>query len=75
MSVVSVRRDAERPWRDYNKILGVELSASARKITSAYRRLVRTLHPDSHPERPTAGERFGLDGRGRVWFRWTTGWR
>jgi hypothetical protein len=58
VSAVSAWRDAERPWRDHYKILGVEPSASARKITSAYRRLVRTLHPDSHPERPTAGERF-----------------
>jgi hypothetical protein len=63
VSAVSAGRDAERPWRDHYKILGLEPSASARKITSAYRRLVRTLHPDSHPERPTAGERIAHTGR------------
>jgi curved DNA-binding protein CbpA len=55
---VPARRDMEWPWRDHYTVLGVEPSASARQITSAYRRLVRTLHPDSHPRQPSARERF-----------------
>jgi curved DNA-binding protein CbpA len=46
----------ERPRRDYYAVLGVEHSASARQVTSAYRRLVRSLHPDARPEDPAAAE-------------------
>jgi DnaJ-class molecular chaperone len=65
---VAARRDAEWPWRDHYKVLGVEPSASGRKMTSAYRRLVRTLNPDFHPGRPAAGQRFAevVDMRTRV---------
>ncbi|WBP84550.1 J domain-containing protein [Kitasatospora cathayae] len=40
-----------RPWRDHYAVLGVEPSASAQQITSAYRAQVRLLHPDSRPAR------------------------
>ncbi|MEU2231474.1 J domain-containing protein [Streptomyces vietnamensis] len=36
---------------DYYAVLGVDPTASVKQITSAYRALVRALHPDAHPER------------------------
>ncbi|MBT2365677.1 J domain-containing protein [Streptomyces sp. ISL-10] len=36
-----------RPHTDHYAVLGVEPSASDRRITTAYRRLVRSLHPDT----------------------------
>ncbi|WP_310721090.1 J domain-containing protein [Streptomyces lydicus] len=47
------------PEIDPYAVLGVPPSASAREITVAYRRLVRTLHPDTGAGRPDA--RHGLD--------------
>jgi curved DNA-binding protein CbpA len=44
----------KRPPRDHYAVLGVPRSASTREITSAYRRLVRALHPDAGPRDPTA---------------------
>ncbi|GGT26385.1 hypothetical protein GCM10010271_32610 [Streptomyces kurssanovii] len=35
--------------RDHYTVLGVEPSATSRQITTAYRRQVRALHPDSGP--------------------------
>ncbi|GGW51899.1 J domain-containing protein [Streptomyces xantholiticus] len=37
--------------RDPYAVLGVEPSATARQITTAYRRQVRALHPDAGPDR------------------------
>ncbi|MBT2419000.1 J domain-containing protein [Streptomyces sp. ISL-22] len=45
-----------RPRRDHYAVLGVPSSATAGQITSAYRRLVRSLHPDSQPEHPAAAQ-------------------
>ncbi|UZJ33122.1 J domain-containing protein [Streptomyces endophytica] len=42
------------PQPDHYAVLGVQPSASARQITTAYRRLVRSLHPDTGPARPAA---------------------
>ncbi|GAB7029678.1 J domain-containing protein [Streptomyces sp. NPDC021749] len=39
---------------DHYAVLGVPPSASARQITTAYRRLVRSLHPDTGPAGPAA---------------------
>ncbi|WP_073755615.1 J domain-containing protein [Streptomyces sp. CB03234] len=36
---------------DHYAVLGVEPMASAEQIASAYRRHVRALHPDAHPDR------------------------
>jgi curved DNA-binding protein CbpA len=55
---VAARRDAKCPPRDHYLALGVEPSASSGQITSAYRRLVRMLHPDANPAWPTAWDRF-----------------
>ncbi|WP_171115740.1 MULTISPECIES: J domain-containing protein [unclassified Streptomyces] len=46
------------PARDHYAVLGVEPTASARQITSAFRRLVRALHPDTNPDRTTADGRL-----------------
>ena len=40
--------------RDLYEVLGIEPAASPPEITSAYRRLVRELHPDSRLEAGTA---------------------
>ncbi|WP_206641606.1 J domain-containing protein [Nonomuraea polychroma] len=50
--------DATWPRRDHYMVLGVEPSASTAQITSAYRRLVRVLHPDARPAGPAARDRF-----------------
>ncbi|WP_374196922.1 J domain-containing protein [Streptomyces sp. ISL-100] len=42
-------------------MLGVEPTASAVQITSAFRKLVRTLHPDSQPDQPAAPRQERLD--------------
>jgi curved DNA-binding protein CbpA len=44
----------QRPRRDHYAVLGVPPSASAGQITSAYRRRVRSLHPDARPADPAA---------------------
>src|SRR5579862_1427385 len=44
-------------FRDYYKILGVERTASAEQIKTAYRRLARKFHPDVSKE-PNAEARF-----------------
>jgi curved DNA-binding protein CbpA len=42
--------------RDHYAVLGVPPSASDRQITTAYRRLVRSLHPDTRPADPAAAD-------------------
>ncbi|TMR93174.1 J domain-containing protein [Nonomuraea basaltis] len=53
-----VRHDGKQPRRDHYTVLGVEKTASAAQITSAYRRLMRLLHPDARLAGPAARERF-----------------
>ncbi|MFE9442137.1 J domain-containing protein [Streptomyces sp. NPDC006602] len=48
----------QRPRRDHYVVLGVQPSASAQQITTAYRRLVRSLHPDTGHGDPAASEDF-----------------
>lgn len=40
----------DQPNRDPYEVLGVDPTASASQVTSAYRRLVRDLHPDSRSD-------------------------
>lgn len=42
--------------RDHYAVLGVPPSASDRQIATAYRKLVRSLHPDIRPADPAAQE-------------------
>lgn len=48
-----------RDRRDHYAVLGVDPTASARQVTSAYRALVRLLHPDTRPAEPGSAERLG----------------
>ncbi|MCP4435261.1 MAG: molecular chaperone DnaJ [Actinomycetia bacterium] len=52
--------DVDREWfdKDYYATLGVAKDASAKDITSAYRKLARQLHPDANPGDTAAEERF-----------------
>ncbi|GLX17608.1 J domain-containing protein [Streptomyces lavendulae] len=43
-----------RPSRDHYTVLGLRAEASPEQITSAYRTLIRTLHPDARPSGPRA---------------------
>ncbi|MEW2135693.1 J domain-containing protein [Streptomyces sp. NPDC005409] len=52
--MVEVREmGGSRPPRDHYTVLGLPAEASPRQITSAYRALIRALHPDARPDRPT----------------------
>jgi len=50
----------QREWfeKDYYAILGVAPTATAKEVTSAYRKLARQFHPDANPGDATAEERF-----------------
>lgn len=48
----------QRPRRDHYAVLDLTRDASAGEITSAYRRLVRLLHPDTRPADPAAAARL-----------------
>ncbi|MFJ9643609.1 J domain-containing protein [Streptomyces sp. NPDC101206] len=44
-----------RPSRDHYTVLGIRAEASPEQITSAYRTLIRALHPDARPSGSQAG--------------------
>jgi molecular chaperone DnaJ len=50
----------QREWfeKDYYATLGVPKTASAKEITSAYRKLARQYHPDANPGDEVAEDRF-----------------
>lgn len=54
---MTTERDDGGVRHDPYAVLGVAPTASAERIASAYRRLVRALHPDGSPGRDEAGRR------------------
>lgn len=44
--------------QDHYEVLGVAPSASSEEIRTAFRALVKKLHPDLHPDDPDADDRF-----------------
>lgn len=52
--------EAKREWFevDYYKVLGVSSTATAKEITTAYRKLARANHPDANQGDEAAEERF-----------------
>jgi molecular chaperone DnaJ len=44
--------------RDYYEVLGIERTAAAAEIKTAYRKLARQHHPDVNPDDPSAEEKF-----------------
>lgn len=50
----------QREWfeKDYYATLGVSSTATAKEVTSAYRKLARELHPDANPGDQAAEDRF-----------------
>ena len=44
--------------RDYYEVLGVERSADAKQLKSAFRKRAMECHPDRHPDDPEAEARF-----------------
>ena len=45
-------------YKDYYKILGLGITASADEIKKAYRKLARKHHPDVNPNDKTAESKF-----------------
>ncbi|MET9514905.1 J domain-containing protein [Streptomyces sp. NPDC002994] len=62
---MNVAREAQavavRRQRNPYAVLGVEPTATAAQITSAFRKLVRALHPDAGPDQPSAPRQERLD--------------
>jgi curved DNA-binding protein len=46
------------PAKDYYKVLGIPRDASDKQIKSAFRKIAKEVHPDTHPNDPAAESKF-----------------
>jgi curved DNA-binding protein CbpA len=47
-----------QPGTDYYEVFGIHPTASPEEIARAHKRLAKEFHPDLHPDKPWAKERF-----------------
>lgn len=47
-----------QPGNDYYEVFGIRPTASPEEIARAHKRLAKEFHPDLHPDKPGATERF-----------------
>jgi curved DNA-binding protein CbpA len=47
-----------QPGNDYYEVFGIRPTASPEEIARAHKRLAKEFHPDLHPDKPWAKERF-----------------
>ena len=61
--------------RDPYDVLGVQRTADAAAIKTAFRRLAKKLHPDANKSDPKAAQRFGEKYQDSTWATKASVWK